>query len=358
MDIVTHALCGALVGETLSRKTSENSWRARDRFLHLKTAMAGAVFPDFDFILFPVNPLVFLADWHQSFTHSLVLAPAWSALFTGLSIVFCRSLRHQLSLIFFAFLFGLVSHILLDILTVYGTQLLYPLSTRLFSLGTTFLIDPVVTLIMAVGLFFSLQKRKRRMASNMSMAVLALYIAFQWHLKIQAASSSGNIIPQASRGFVSTVALPQPFSPFHWLLIVNMQDHYSTALVDLAGQSQKLARWNGTVPYLHLVSAYRRPSEAVWKRYSLQGDAELQSLIDEAWHQEALDKFRDFAVFPVLYRVDRDAGTTCVWFTELRYHISVILPPFRFGMCREVEEGDWRLYRLRYFTENTRQALE
>jgi inner membrane protein len=358
MDIVTHALCGALAGQTLIRKSSVENRHARDRFLPLKTAGAGAVFPDLDFILFPANPLVFLADWHQSFTHSLVLAPAWAALLTVLCVSFSTSLRHQRRLIYCAFLLGIVSHILLDVLTVYGTRLLYPLSSRDFSLGTTFLIDPVIILIMAVGLFLSLQKRATRMATILTMAALGLYIAFQWHLKIQAAKPGGTFIPQASGGSVSTVALPQPFSPFHWLVIVTMQDHYSAALVDLAGQSQKLAPLNGIVPYIHLVSAYRSPSEAVWKRHSLRGDAELQSLIEEAWHQQALDKFRDFAVFPALYRVDRDARTTCVWFTEVRYHISVMLPPFRYGMCREGEEGDWKLYRLRYFTVNTRQALE
>jgi len=69
-------------------------------------------------------------------------------------------------------------------------------------------------------------------------------------------------------------------------------------------------------------------------------------------------EFRRFAVYPVLYRIDRDAQATCVWFSDLRYHISNMIPSFRYGMCRnEKDNQGWQRYRLRYFTANDRRQF-
>ncbi|MGH8489086.1 MAG: hypothetical protein ACREXS_09550, partial [Gammaproteobacteria bacterium] len=77
----------------------------------------------------------------------------------------------------------------------------------------------------------------------------------------------------------------------------------------------------------------------------------------EVWSQDGFAGFREFARFPALYRVDRGGAARCVWFTDLRYTLPEMLPPFRFGMCRRADADPWRLYRLRLFTEDERQAI-
>lgn len=56
--------------------------------------------------------------------------------------------------------------------------------------------------------------------------------------------------------------------------------------------------------------------------------------------------FREFAELPVLYRIDQNSAGTCVWFTDLRFVLPDLTPPFRYGMCRSIEGDTWRLRRL------------
>lgn len=61
---------------------------------------------------------------------------------------------------------------------------------------------------------------------------------------------------------------------------------------------------------------------------------------------------------PALSRIDAGRTSTCVWFTDLRYDLPAWPDTFRYGYCRELQAGDWRLYRLRYFSDDARQAID
>jgi inner membrane protein len=65
------------------------------------------------------------------------------------------------------------------------------------------------------------------------------------------------------------------------------------------------------------------------------------------WANPQLDHFRRFAEFPVLYRVDSQGTRSCVWFTDLRYVLPYMTPPFRYGLCRAEQARAWSLDRLR-----------
>ena len=96
-----------------------------------------------------------------------------------------------------------------------------------------------------------------------------------------------------------------------------------------------------------------------WQHYSLFGtDPDKKPLINNAWTHDDFNLFRQFAVYPVLYRVDETNDDTCVWFTDLRYFISTMLPAFRYGMCRDSDNSNWQPYRLKRFTENNRQQIK
>ena len=67
--------------------------------------------------------------------------------------------------------------------------------------------------------------------------------------------------------------------------------------------------------------------------------------------------FRDFALYPVLHRIDRSASDTCVWFTDLRFNFPGMIPTFRYGLCAVGEQAPWQAYRLRRYTLDERVAL-
>ena len=89
----------------------------------------------------------------------------------------------------------------------------------------------------------------------------------------------------------------------------------------------------------------------------ITADVDQYPLVNEVWRHDDFRLFRQFAVFPILYRVDALDKETCVWFTDLRYFISTMLPSFRYGMCRDNHNNSWQLHRLRRFTKNTRQKI-
>jgi Predicted membrane-bound metal-dependent hydrolases len=355
VDTVTHALFGALASRAVATKAQSKN-KFHNPYMPATIAAVAGAFPDIDYVMFWVNPLTFLAEWHRSYTHSLVLLPLWTILLTGIFILVLPAMRKQWLITTGFAALGLASHILLDLLTVYGTKIFYPVSNHAFSLGTTFVIDPILSFLVITGLIVSCY-RPPRFAGVSCIFVLGVYVLIQWHLKTQACETGTSEISQASATYIDTVALPQPFSPFHWRIIIRENDGYSSALIDLLGVSEKLARWEGILPFIDLVSAYRDVANAKWEKYTLFGDQPGQQLLARAvWEQKVMGEFRKFARFPVLYRIDQgDHATTCVWFSDLRYHISTVQPPFRYGMCRGWDSPEWERYRLRYFSINDRQ---
>ena len=76
MDTVTHVLLGTACAVAVSKKPAWSDESLRPRLL---VAGIAAAFPDVDYLSFWIHPLLFLADWHRTFTHSLVLLPVWAA---------------------------------------------------------------------------------------------------------------------------------------------------------------------------------------------------------------------------------------------------------------------------------------
>ena len=168
----------------------------------------------------------------------------------------------------------MLSHIASDLITVYGTQVLAPLSSLRASIGTTFIIDPWFTLVVLIEF-------------------------------VSGFNSASNRLPYASAG-------------------------------DATGFCNKVR------------STYKTPEQMSWqrqRRFGVAGpEAERVAML---WHNEQLDHFRRFAELPVLYRIDQGMNKTCVWFTDLRYVLPYMTPPFRYGLCQEKRETKWGINRLR-----------
>ncbi|MNF27841.1 hypothetical protein D3C84_85030 [compost metagenome] len=348
MDALAHALLGA----TLAQATSARCAALTPRQC-LAVCSSAAIFPDIDFIGFLVDPLRFLAEWHQGPTHSLILLPLWAALIAGAFALAGKRKAAFLPACVFAAV-GLASHIALDLMTAYGTALFHPLSQQRFWIGSLFLVDPVFLLIALGALVASLRLRKRWPALA-GIALLALYAGGQTLQQLRA-SDIARQWAQAN-GIVPTrvAALAQPLSPFNWKLLVADGAHYHQAHLKLDGGGGALP-----IPGAlgELARAYRPPEQLVWQlRHRYGADAALQEQVQARWHDPRFASYRRFALFPALSRIDR-GGETCVWFTDLRYDLPTLPDTFRYGFCRGGETLAWRLYRLRYFSADSRQGLE
>lgn len=336
MDTVTHVLFGAVCAAAVTGKAS-----LPIKDLRLRMAITGiaAAFPDIDYLSFWIDPLVFLADWHRTATHSVLIMPFWAVMLGSLWMLSRSARQHWFSVYALCGL-GILSHILLDLLTVFGIRIFYPLSDRLYSFGTTFVIDAIVTTILVVTLAFFLRHPRFKYAWS-GLLLVSIYLGTQWVFKVQAHAIAVEQSAESSDPHV----LPQPFSPFYWQLIRRSGNEYQVAYLSLLSDEEAV------------VTSYRGAHTLDWQHKSLLGSRDdLMPLIQEAWMQPQFLKFREFARFPVFYRLDEGEGGTCVWFSDLRYTLPYLTPAFRYGMCREPGKA-WVLYRLKRFTHNERQPL-
>lgn len=315
MDTLTHALSGVLAA-----RASERAGAALSPLRRALVAGAAAAFPDLDYALFVLAPADFL-NLHRAPTHSLLLLPLWAALLALPAARLCRARWRDCV---GPCALGLALHLAGDLVTVYGTQLFYPLSAHPFALGISFDFNPWVAALSGGGCLLVFGRRPRRAAVLALVAVVAAF-AGQALLRQQALAAAGEV--------VGVRALPQPFSPFAWQLVGAEGGHY------------RLARW----------SVFDR-APPTWEELP-HPDNETSPLAREAWAQAALAPFRRFAQLPALYRVEQRDGEACVWFQDLRYRFPGRLPTFRYGVCRAGGGGVWRAYRLSYFSDAERQAL-
>lgn len=353
MDTLTHALLGAMVVRAAHCRSS--GWSRIDPIRATLVGAGAATFPDIDYLTFWLDPLSFLADWHRGPTHSLLLAPLWALALGSSCAWLLRDRVHMRGYIGLS-LAGVLSHIASDLVTIYGTGILVPLSDWRPGLGTTFVIDPYFSAIVVAGLAASLARGRPHWA-RAGLLVLGLYLVLQAFLQ-QQAKSIGEAYRQTEQLEQATSrAMAQPLSPFNWLVIVSTGDEYHVARVNLAASGeQPIANAPGWLG--RLWSAYRAAQDLQWERYSRFGaPGRERALARSVWQAPGFKRFRRFARYPALYRVDRLAGETCVWFTDLRYRLPGLIPPFRYGMCGGGEGVDWKLYRLRRSTEDVRQAL-
>lgn len=352
MDTFTHALLGATVAHVAVPRRSRLTTRER-----LLLGGMAASFPDIDFVGFLFNPLMFLADWHQGPTHSLVLVPLWAVLIGGL---FTRLMGRRPMFGEAVFVSGLAigSHIASDLITAYGTAVLFPLSDRRLSFATTFVIDPWFTGIVLVGLVLSLWTAWRTVA-GIGLVVLCLYVAGQAALQSRALQVGWESLQARGLAIEELSALAQPLSPFNWKLIGVEGPRYYQAYVNLAGHGPPMAARLGRPAWLQeLADTYRPPAQLTWEvRHRYGEQPELRPLVERRWQDPRFEPFRRFAAYPSLSRIDSRDGETCVWFTDLRYDLPALPDTFRYGFCRVGSQQPWYLYRLRYFSEGSRHRL-
>ena len=138
MDTITHGITGALVAKSFF---SERQGR-----LAALAVTAGSVFPDTDFLanVFVANPLARL-EIHRGITHSVVALPVFALLLGVLTCLWSRQRKFLLLSCLYGV--GIAVHILLDVITSFGTMVWAPLSWVRVSWDLTFVIDLSLTAI-------------------------------------------------------------------------------------------------------------------------------------------------------------------------------------------------------------------
>jgi len=171
MDSLSQIVLGASVGAAVFGKT-------HGRKAVLIGAICGTI-PDLDVFIPLENPVADFT-YHRSLTHSLIFCLFATPLFVWLFSkikwfqVNFRDKKVHLG-VFLIFL----THIILDGLTVYGTQIFWPLQTPPIAIGSIFIIDPLYTLpFLGFLIWFLITKSLKAIYIGVMLSTLYLCWAF------------------------------------------------------------------------------------------------------------------------------------------------------------------------------------
>ncbi len=352
MDTLTHALSGAL----LARATEPAAPRADQlpRRWRMWAGFVAAAFPDSDFIVNFIDPLTYLTT-HRGVTHSVILLPLWAI---GLALLFSLITRRRYPWRAFVGIcaLGIAIHIAGDVVTAFGTMIFAPFSTWRLQLPTTFIIDLYFTGIIVAGLVAAAVWKKSRAPAVAGLVLLAGYIGFDTVLYQRAVAVGDSYIAANSLDAASAGAIPQPFSPFNWMVMVEQPQVYHRSYVSLIRNEippppPPDAWWLSRVH-----ASYWPVKVATWQQLPRFGHTD-PDLVQAAWASDALRRYRRFAMYPAVYRVDHTPERRCVWFNDLRFSLVGRSMPFLYGACRAHGDAAWKLYRLRH-DDNGRDLLE
>ena len=220
MDSLSQLALGAAVGvAVMGRRTAV--WKAA-----LWGGVAGTL-PDLD-VLIDHGDAIRNMVLHRAETHALF----WLTLFSLPFAALVARLHGQWAIWrrwWLALWLALVTHPLLDAMTVYGTQLALPFTNHPFAVGSVAIIDPLYTLPLLVGAIWAVASGGSRngLVANaaglvLSSAYLAWGFAAQQHVERIASAS---LQAQGIRA-EQVLVMPTTFNSLLWRVLVVDGAHY------------------------------------------------------------------------------------------------------------------------------------
>lgn len=365
MDTITHGIAGALIGKAI--------FEGED-FLSLRTPTAGrvvtvaatlgAMFPDVDIIrdIFSRDPLLILT-WHRGFTHSLLMLPAFALALAAITRWTAKRFgiaSPRFAILILIYAVGIASHILLDLITSYGTMVWWPLAKIRVSWDLIFIIDFMLTAVLLLPQFIAALFRDRQ---NFTRRALRTWMAFSlcaalvgWLLTIEnfppalgallavIGTMAALIFAPAIRGWgfrvrQSSWNLAGVFAAAAYLSLAVAMHHAALARVEQFAAQQKmtaenlgalplppsLANWDGLIRTPRGVYELRfslwehfppKPDDPI--EYNFYPDTPRNQMLSAARQLPEVQTYLWFARFPV-FRWHQEGPDTVLEFADLRF---------------------------------------
>ncbi len=130
---------------------------------------------------------------------------------------------------------ALLTHPLLDTMTVYGTQLLQPFSDYPYGVGSIFIIDPLYTLPLLAGLAVALARRETRglRANAWGLALSTAYLAWSALAQAHVQAVVDETLAASGRPAQRVLVTPSPFNTVLWRVVVMREDGYEEGFYSL-----------------------------------------------------------------------------------------------------------------------------
>ena len=229
MDSVTQAALGAAVSEQILGKHLGNKafwW-----------GLCLGTLPDLDVLANPLLTRLEALSWHRGLSHSLLLAVLLS-----IPIAWCiYKLHHRSAQLlsnhnwswqrcYWAVALIWITHIAIDLFTVYGTQIAEPFSQWRAASNNLFIIDPLFTLPLLLGclpvLFMRTDNPWRRRLNNTGLIISTFYVAWSFTAKGIANQQFAMNLSQQSFTKERWISTPTPFNTLLWRAVVQSDQGY------------------------------------------------------------------------------------------------------------------------------------
>lgn len=211
MDSLSQAALGAAVGGAVMGRRA--GWRA------FAIGAGVGTLPDLDSFI-PYGGAVADFTYHRGYTHALFVQTLAAPLIAW--PIARRRERHGESYRrwLLAVWLILITHALLDAVTIYGTQLWLPFSDYPVGLGSVFIIDPLYTLPLLIGIGVAAGNPWRRGRWNSAgLALSTAYLA--WAIVVQQVVEQRAEVAIAREGLPveRMLATPAPFNTLLWRVV-------------------------------------------------------------------------------------------------------------------------------------------
>jgi membrane-bound metal-dependent hydrolase YbcI (DUF457 family) len=181
MDTITHGIAGALIGKAFCKGDDMFPAKPVNRARIITwSLMLGAIFPDIDVVrdIFSHDPLLVIT-WHRSITHSLLMLPIFSLLLAALTRWIARKFKWDapsFAIVTLLYAAGILSHILLDLVTTFGTMIWSPVKWSRPAWDLIFIVDFSFTGILLIPQFLAWVHCEVKLARLRSLLVWLIFV--------------------------------------------------------------------------------------------------------------------------------------------------------------------------------------
>jgi inner membrane protein len=235
MDSVTQFALGAAVGEaTLGQRVGNRAlfWGA----------LCGTL-PDLD-VFIPLGDPVRDFTYHRSASHSLLVLAALTPLMVWLILKIHPQTRELRSRWYLLVYLAFATHVFLDSLTAYGTQILWPFVTTPVAWSTIFIIDPLYTLPLLAGIIAALvmtrQNARGHRINTIGLFLSTLYLGWSVAAKLYVQEVVQQAMATQSIENRRVFTTPAPFNTVLWRAVVMDDDGYYEAYYSLLDEDTEI----------------------------------------------------------------------------------------------------------------------
>jgi len=221
MDSLTQVALGSAVGyAVLGNKIGRKAvfWGA-----------ALGTLPDLDVFL-PYGGPVESFTYHRGFSHSFFIHLLISPLIVWLILKLHSGMQTYKVRWFWLVFLCLSTHALLDSFTVYGTQLMWPFTEHPFALSNMFIIDPLYTLPLLLGVVCTLLPKVSSNSSykinSIALGLSSLYLCTSFALKVMIDDKVKTALNNKNITYEKYISTPAPLTTLLWRVVVMSDDHY------------------------------------------------------------------------------------------------------------------------------------